>query len=162
MKKVTLILLCALFCLNLFGQDRLPSVEIKSLDGKSVMTDTIVASKPLVLLAFWASWCKPCHQELSAISDVYDDWKKETGVELIAISVDDSRASGKVKTVVAGNDWPFQVYLDSNQDLKRALNITNIPFMVVVKGGVVVYRHIGYTPGSELEILDILKEQSKR
>ena len=35
-------------------------------------------------------------KELNAISEVYDDWQEETGVKVIAVSIDDSRNAAKV------------------------------------------------------------------
>jgi ribosomal protein S1 len=47
--------------------------------------------------------------------------------------------------------------LDTNQDLKRALSIVNIPYTVVVKNGIIVHVQNGYVPGSEVELFEKLK-----
>jgi len=43
-----------------------------------------------------ATWCVPCKKELDAIHKEYAQWQKETGVKLIAISIDDSTRSTKI------------------------------------------------------------------
>ena len=87
-----------------------------------------------MIIDFWATWCKPCKKELDAISEIYTDWQKETGVKLIAISIDDSRSSGKAATDVKTHGWEYEVYLDENQDFKRALNVGDIPQVFIING----------------------------
>jgi hypothetical protein len=58
---------------------------------------------------------------------VYDDWQAKTGVKLIAISIDDSRSMARVAPYVSGQSWDYDVYLDPNGDLKRAMNVQNVP-----------------------------------
>ena len=45
--------------------------------------------------------------------------------------------------------WPYEVYTDENSTLAKSLNISTIPFVMIVSGGKTVYSHTGYTPGSE-------------
>jgi thiol-disulfide isomerase/thioredoxin len=161
MKKIHLLVFFVLLSTCIIGQDAFPNINLKTLDGKATTSQNIIQEHPLIVMTFWASWCKPCHQELNTIADLYDDWKNTTGVEIIAVSTDDSRASSKVKSIVSGNDWPFKVFLDENGDLKRALSITNIPFLLIIKDGKIIHKHVGYTPGSEAKVYEILKNNSK-
>ena len=65
----------------------LPSVDIKTLDGKSFNSaDFDNGGKPMII-NFWATWCKPCIAELTNIEEVYEEWVKETGVKIIAVSI---------------------------------------------------------------------------
>ena len=158
--KNFLLLFLFLFVWNINAQE-LPNITLKSLDGKSVTTQEISNSENLKVLSFWATWCVPCINELDAISEVYEEWQDETNVEIIAISTDDSRTRQRVKPLVNGKGWDYQVLIDENQDLKRALNITTLPHVVIVKNGEIVYRHSGYTPGGEDELFDVILEHSK-
>jgi thiol-disulfide isomerase/thioredoxin len=162
MKQLSLIIFGLCLSSLLIGQDLFPAVNVKSLEGKVVNTTKIVGGSQLLIISFWATWCKPCHAELNAFAELADDWKKETGVHIVAISIDDSRASSKVKTLVSGNDWPFDVYIDENNDLKRALNISSVPFLVIVKDGKIVYRSVGYSPGNENKLFAELKKISTK
>lgn len=139
---------------------RLPLVTLKKLDGTPITTQELLAQPdgPIVL-DFWATWCKPCIQELSTLADLYDEWKKQTGVRIIAISIDDARNSKKVAPFVRGRRWQFDVYLDENADLKRALNVNEIPHTFVLnRRGEIVHQHKSYAPGDEELLLEAIKK----
>jgi len=140
----------------------IPSVDVKTIDGKTFNTGKISNDGKPMIIDFWATWCKPCKKELDAISEVYTDWQKETGVKLIAISIDDSRSSGKAAADVKTHGWEYEVYLDENQDFKRALNVGDIPQVFIINGkGEIVWQHNGYIDGGEEHIFEVLKQVAK-
>ena len=157
--KKSLLLLLLFVGINCFSQQVLPNVTINNLEGKSITIKSSFAEKDkLYIFSFWATWCGPCVQELDAISDVYEDWTKELNVELIAVATDDSRTQKRVKPLVNGKGWSYSVLLDTNQDLKRALGISNVPYLIVVKNGKIIFTENGHTPGGETELFEKLKE----
>ena len=141
------------------AQNSLPDTKIKSLQGNEVMFNSFGNTRDTaVIISFWATWCIPCIQELNTIHDQYEDRQKETPFRFIAISIDDARTMQKVKPFVAGKGWPYEIYLDVNSDLKRALNIIDVPHILVIKNGKIVYQHNGYVNGNEEELFEILKK----
>ncbi|MGS2725153.1 TlpA family protein disulfide reductase [Psychroserpens sp. BH13MA-6] len=161
MKTLTTLILTICFYSFALGQDVLPNLQMESLDGSSVDLQTISENDQLVILSLWATWCVPCKNELDAINEVYSDWMDETNVKLYAVSVDDSRTVKRVKPLVYGKGWEFDVLLDTNSDLKRLLNAPTVPLTLLVKNNKIVYRHSGYTPGTEDELYEKIREFSK-
>lgn len=157
MKKAFLVILI-LINLVVYSQHRLPNIKIKNLKGELVNSNFDFQKKDvLYVFSFWATWCAPCVQELDAISDVYGDWKQKINIELIAVSVDDSRTEKRIKPMVNGKGWEYTVLLDTNQEFKRSLSIANVPYIVVVKNNEIVYVQNGHSPGGEIEFFDKLK-----
>ena len=108
MKTGILILLTSLvWNLQLSGQMIPENVTLKQLDGKEITFKEAVQQGP-VIVSFWATWCKPCQSELEALKDLEDSWKNK--VRIIAVSIDDARAMAKVKSLVKGKKWPFEVF----------------------------------------------------
>ena len=141
---------------------QLPAVTLKDMSGKTVNTAELSNDGKPIIISFFATWCKPCNRELSAISEVYEDWQDETGVKLIAVSIDQAQNINKVKPLVDGNGWPYQLLLDPNSDFKRALGVQMIPFVLIVDGkGKIVYKHNGYTEGAENELIEKVRELVK-
>jgi cytochrome c biogenesis protein CcmG, thiol:disulfide interchange protein DsbE len=141
--------------------DKLPSAWVQGLDGRRVDAATFSNNGKPIIVNFWATWCAPCKKELSAISEVYDDWQARTGVKLIAVSIDDARSMARVKPYVDGQDWDYEVYLDPNGDLKRALNVSSVPHTFLLNGkGEIVWQHNNYVPGDENELFRKVLELS--
>ena len=145
------------------AQERLPEVILKDIEGRTVQTDTISNNgKPLVI-AFFATWCKPCNRELKSIDELYDDWQRETGVRIVAVSIDQAQNVNKVKPLVDQNGWRYDVLLDPNGKLRRTLGIQSVPYTLLLDGqGNVVYKHNGYTDGAEAELYEKVKEVAGR
>lgn len=162
MKQRLLILLFSVL-LPLAMAAQLPAVTLKDLSGKTVRTDTLSNNGKPMIIDFFATWCKPCNRELSAISEVYEDWQEETGVKLIAISIDQAHNINKVKPLVDQLGWPYEVLLDPNSDFKRALGVQLIPYVLVVDGdGKIIGKHQGYTDGEEDQLIEEVRNAVKK
>jgi len=146
-----------------FAQNRtLPSVEVKTLDGGNINIQEIENSGNPIVISFWATWCKPCKKELNNIAEVYEEWQDETGVKLIAISIDDTRSMTKVAPYVNSSDWDYEVYLDPNRDLARAMGVSTVPHTFLLNGtNKIVWQHKGYVDGDEDELLEQIEKIAK-
>jgi peroxiredoxin len=100
-------------------------------------------------------------EELTAIHEKIESWQKDSSFILYAVSTDDSRTSQKVKTMVKSKGWDYNILMDTNQTLKRALNISTIPYTMIIHNGEIVYKHVGYSPGDEDELWAKIKELNK-
>ena len=136
----------------------LPSIELKNMNGKTVNISELGLKGPIVI-SFWATWCSPCKKELNTINELYQDWQDETGVTLVAVSIDDSKTKNNVPIYVNGKGWEYMVLMDPNGNLKRAMGVNNIPHTFLVNSnGEIVYSHNNYAPGDEDHLYDeILK-----
>lgn len=138
---------------------KMPSVNVVDMNGKKINTADLGNNGKPYIISFWATWCKPCVKELTTISEVYDEWQEETGVKIIAVSIDDSRSSAQVKTLVNGKNWEYEVLLDANSDFKRAMNVNAVPHTFIVNGkGEIVWQHTSFSEGSELELISLIRK----
>lgn len=152
-----------IFCFILFtfnqiqGQKTLPQISLKNTEGNLVNVSEIDTSN-VTVFSFWATWCIPCINELDAINEYYNLWQVKTNVKIIAVSIDDSRSVSRVKPLVNGKEWEYQILLDTNQEFQRAVNATSIPYVLIVKNNKIVYTHSSYFPGSEIELFEKIKK----
>jgi len=166
MKNLIFILFFLIFSFSVFAQTeqggKLPSVNIKTLNGNVFNTQNITNDGKPIIISFWALWCKPCKKELDAYNDLYEEWQEETGVKIYAVSIDDARSTAKVKPFVSGKGWEFDVLLDPNQQFKRAMSVNMIPHTFILDGqGKIVYQHTSYYEGLEDEIFEIVEKIAK-
>jgi thiol-disulfide isomerase/thioredoxin len=154
------ILLCVVFSVTIYSQNDLPNIELTTLDGNKISINDATSENNVYIVSLWATWCVPCIKELDAISEVYTDWQDETNVKLVAVSVDDSRTVKRVRPLINGKSWEYEILLDTNNDLKRALGAATVPLTLLVKDNKIIYKHSGYNPGSEFELYEKIQEFS--
>jgi len=137
----------------------LPSVNVKTLEGNQFNFKNIDNNGNPIVISFWATWCKPCTKELNNIAEIYEDWQDETNVKLVAVSIDDRRSQSKVAPYVNSSGWEYEIYIDSNSDLKRAMGVSTVPHTFLLdKNKQIIWQHRGYVEGDEYELFDeILK-----
>ncbi len=162
MKKLLFVIVITLMGVATQVSAQLPAVTLKTMEGKTLRTDTLSNNGKPFIIDFFATWCKPCNRELDAISEVYEDWQEETGVKIFAISVDQAHNINKVKPLVDNHGWTYDVLLDTNSEFQKALGIQMIPYVLICDGsGKIVYRHNGYTDGAEQELIEKVRELVK-
>ncbi len=95
----------------------------------------------VVLLNFWATWCKPCEDEMPAMQRLY----RQLGgadFELLAVSVDDAAAD--VAAFAERLDLSFPILLDPDKEVARAYQTFRYPETLLIdRSGVVVERFVG-------------------
>ncbi len=129
-----------------------PSVNIENLDGTTVDLKDYVGNGKITVLSFWATWCSPCQRELDAYMEVYPEWK-EMGVDIVAITTDNSRSLPKVRRIIETKGWKFTMLADSKSNISNVLGFQSIPQTYLVnQKGEIVYSHAGYLPGDECEL----------
>jgi thiol-disulfide isomerase/thioredoxin len=157
MKNLIPLVTLLFFCLGANAQTHLPELTLKNLKGEEVNLSEISKGKTIVV-SLWATWCVPCMRELDTIAEEYTDLQDEMDFELVAISLDDARSTRRVKPAVMGKGWEYEVLLDPNNDIKRYLGVSTIPFTLIVKNGEIKFRHSSFSPGAEDALYDKFRE----
>jgi peroxiredoxin len=142
---------------NLFFAGSVPEFSLKRIDG-STFNLSEVKGKKIIVIDFWATWCKPCKKLLKRLNKIYLDFYPN--VEVLAISVDDSSAFSEVESYIKGRRFKFTVLLDPDSRVSKVFNPTQkIPFTLILDfQGEIEYTHTGYIPGVEIEIKKVIKK----
>ena len=161
LKKFIFTCIISLFVYFSNSQKVIPDIGLKTLNGKSIKSSQAINQDGFTIISFWATWCIPCINELDAINEVISDWNEKENITVLAISTDDSRSKKRVRPLINGKDWVFDVISDSNQDFKRALGVVGIPHTIVTYKSEIIHRRIGYTPGEEEDLFQVISNYKK-
>ncbi|HEX7878995.1 MAG TPA: redoxin family protein [Candidatus Eisenbacteria bacterium] len=91
----------------------------------------------VVLIDFWATWCKPCVKMMPNLQKLYDK-KKLEGLTVLGISIDED--AGKAVTMVADKDLTYPIVIDTGERPSwKAFGVKAIPatFLVDADGKIV-------------------------
>ena len=160
------IILIILFCsfLIVFAQQEneqskmiYQNFVLENLDGEYIELKEEIGSGP-VLISFWATWCKPCKEELKEYNKLFEKYS-DSGLKIFAISIDNEKSIAKVKPFVRTNNFQFTVLLDTNSDAARMYYAQMVPYSLILnKTGEIIYTHLGYKKGDELEVERIISD----
>ena len=128
-------------------------ISMINADGDTLSSHDVFAKngKPIVLL-FWLTTCAPCRHEMKAISQKYDEWKKETDFNLYAISIDFPRNYERFQNLVAESNWPFPAYYDMDREFRKIMpgQLNGLPQVFLLNTeGEIVHHKKKYMPGDE-------------
>ena len=139
-----------------------PNFILKNLNGDDVQLSQFRGK--VVLIDFWAVFCKPCVIVLPKIQEIHEKYNDE---ELVVLMINVSEDKNKIQKFIEENGYTFQVLLGSgNMNVQKNYGVIGIPHTYIIdKQGKVAYSRIGYGPGSEKllisEIGKLLKETSE-
>jgi cytochrome c biogenesis protein CcmG/thiol:disulfide interchange protein DsbE len=117
-----------------------PDFELPRLsDGAQVRLADLRGT--VVLVNFWATWCKPCEDEMPSMERLYRELHP-SGFEMLAVSVDEETAL--VREFAARLGISFPVLLDPSQDVSKRFQTMGFPESLLLdRDGVVVERYVG-------------------
>lgn len=100
----------------------------------------------VMVVNFWASWCRPCRRELPELNALHASLARRGG-RVLAVSIDEDARN--VDRFVKANGLTLPVYHDGPEGLAKALKLTHIPCTLVIdRGGRVAWSMSGSDPAS--------------
>lgn len=118
-----------------------------------IVTPAASSQGDVFVLAFWATWCQPCQQELTKMSGMHDEMQAR-GLRIYAISIDGPDTAAQVGPWALREGYPFPILLDrETQVLTRFNPRGDIPYYVVLDAqGKILKDHQGYMTGDMEEL----------
>ena len=162
MKTLKLILVCVLLTTgNLVKSQNysLPNVGVYTLDGRQVSFTDVNKDAEEIVVFFWKTTDAKSLDQLSLINDAYENQQKSKKFKILGICTDDGGFVQSIKPFVNGNNISMEIYVDQNNDLKRAMNVTETPCTIVIDRKKESRSMIaGYNPN----IVDLINDRFER
>jgi peroxiredoxin len=134
--------------------DQAANFEVTANDGKKYSVKDFHGK--VLVLNFWASWCKPCVDEMPSLNRFAQDMKGQ-GVTVLGISVDHDEE--KYKKFVKGANIQFPVFRDVKADIPASYGTFKYPETYIIdKNGKVVEKIIGEKMWVDPEVVASVKK----
>jgi thiol-disulfide isomerase/thioredoxin len=142
-------MLCGILVRDVLPADAL-HLRARTLKGKTVRLSELIQGGP-ILLQFWRSCCHPCHRALGHLEEISREFA-EQGLVVVTISVDETRNLSKAASLVKARGYTFMTLFDPNEEAFRKIKGRAVPHTLLLTAEArVIYAHVGYRDGDELE-----------
>ena len=123
-----------------------PAFHVRSVSGEMLDLDRLRAHGP-VLVDFWATWCKPCLEEIPELQRLHRTYSAR-GLTVIGISVDGPRNFARVRPFASKLGITYPIALDADGSLSQRFAVRAMPTTVLIdRSGAMVRVTEGYHPG---------------
>jgi peroxiredoxin len=133
-----------------------PDFSLKDMDGKEVKLSDYKGK--IVILNFWAVWCKYCKQEMPDLNELNTELKKTNDAVLLA--VDSQESIDTVKNFLTENKIKLHVLLDTDGTVTQTYGISAFPTTFILNKDGSIYTYIPGATNKEtlLGILDKVRK----
>ena len=111
---------------------RAPRFVLSTLDGRRAALDDY--GKKLVILNFWATWCRPCTDEMPTLEALWRQYRGR-GLVVLGVSVDRGAPRTLIDPYVKNLALTFPILLDPDMATATAWGVSGIPATFVVRPG---------------------------
>jgi cytochrome c biogenesis protein CcmG/thiol:disulfide interchange protein DsbE len=158
MKKILILVLLGLGIM-IFCQEikKAPSFRLENAEGKFIELDSLLVKGP-VLLNFWASWCKPCKEELPEFNKIKNEFSAK-GLNVILITIDKLSDFSKAKSFLKTKGYDMELLKDCDMKVLMGMGGSkgNVPYTTLIDTDKnIIFKKKGQTSYGEL-----LKEVNK-
>ncbi len=136
-----------------------PQFSLPDLDGAMVNLDDFRGK--VVFLNFWATWCKPCEEEMPSMQHLYESLKGQE-FEMLAVSIDTTGVE-TVREFVRKFGLTFPVLHNKDGSVKEIYQTTGVPETFIIdQDGVIAEKIWGPRDWSRTASIKVIRELLKK
>ncbi len=160
MKRVLFLVVIAASLLGLLGMasrpplvgSPAPEIALMDLQGQEVRLSDLHGK--VVLLNFWATWCKPCKEEMPAMQAAYDKLRSEGFVVLAVNELEDAE---KVAEHIRTHGHTFLVVMDHDNRVANRYGVVGLPASFLIDRQGIVREHVFGSLLTEERITELVR-----
>lgn len=146
--KSKIFIISIIFLILSIHPSSLPDFTLNRMDGTQFSVSDVLGKK-IIVIDFWATWCKPCKKLLKKLDELGKEFKDE--IAILAISTDESSSFARIESFIKSRGYNFNVLLDPDSSVSGIFNPAGtIPYtMIIDLNKKIIFTHTGYVPGFE-------------
>jgi len=147
---------------KIIGSTPLPEdLSIVDMDKKPLLKAELAGK--IVVIDFWATWCKPCIASFPYLHQVYKKYADDPQVKFVVLNSGSGNSwDDAYKWAQANPEFDFPFYYNQDKKLSSKLEITSIPTTLILdKKGNIRFRKVGFEGEKLLQSLDAMIEYLK-
>ncbi len=110
----------------------------------------------VVFLNFWATWCKPCREEMPSMEVLYRNFKQD-GLVVLAVSIDRVTTKQEIPPFVKSLNLTFPVLIDSWGQTDKRYKLMGVPETYIIdQQGILREKVIGPRDWTRLDNLEMV------
>ena len=132
-----------------------PDFELPSLKDTTVRLSDFRGK--VVFVNFWATWCKPCREEMPSMEVLYKRFKDE-GLVVLAVSIDRVTTKKDIPPFVKKLSLTFPVLVDSWGQTDKRYKLLGVPETYIIdQSGILQEKIIGPRDWTRLDNLQVVR-----
>ena len=118
-----------------------PAYASRTVEGDSIALADL--NGKVVLLNIWATWCKPCREEIPALETLFQRHRAE-GLEVIGVSIDAPSEAARLRPFVTELGASYPLWHDPDDRVSSTFLALGVPASYLIdRDGVLRWRHMG-------------------
>ena len=136
-----------------------PDFKLPDLNEKDIRLSDFRGK--VVFLNFWATWCKPCREEMPSMEILYKNFEKD-GLVILAISIDRVTTKKDIPPFVKALNLTFPILVDSWGQTDKRYKLMGVPETYIIdQQGILREKVIGPRDWTMLDNLQIVTQLLK-
>lgn len=136
--------------------DSLPAFTLYDLDGNEVTKDELLASNKALFINFWATWCKPCREEMPLLSEMQEKYSDQ--LLMVGIAIDNKEAVASFLEQLGGVNYPILLGKQELDAIETAndmgIDLIGLPISLTTDAsGRIIRIHTGEVDAAEVTAL---------
>jgi peroxiredoxin len=132
-----------------------PEIVLKDLQGRDVKLSDLRGK--VVLVNFWATWCKPCKEEMPAMQASYDKLRDKG---FVVLAVNELEDTARVAEHIRTHGHTFEVVMDHNNEVANMYGVVGLPASFLIDPQGIVRERISGSLLTESRIEEMVQRYS--
>jgi len=134
-----------------------PEIALKDLQGRDIKLSDLRGK--VVLVNFWATWCKPCKEEMPAMQASYDKLRDKG---FVVLAVNELEDTARVAEHIRTHGHTFEVVMDHNNQVANMYGVVGLPASFLIDPQGIVRERISGSLLTESRIEEMVKKYGEK